>query len=107
MQLHQNRKLTVPSISQGHFSRWNQPPIDGNQIGMKAMVLLNVLATEADIANGTQGEIQDIILNEREESSAPDKEGIIQLKYPSAMILFKPDRRTRLTFAGLPPESYH
>ena len=31
-------------------------------IGMKAMVLLNV-ATEADIANGTRGEIQDIILD--------------------------------------------
>jgi len=35
-------------------------------IGMKAMVLLNV-ATEADIVNGTREEIQDIILDEREE----------------------------------------
>src|SRR6266542_73479 len=71
-------------------------------IGMKAMVLLNV-ATEADIANGTQGEIQDIILDEREEMSAPDEEGIIQLKYPPAMLLFKPDRTSKLKFPGLPP----
>ena len=70
-------------------------------IGMKAMVLLN-LATEADIANGTRGEIQDIILDEREEISAADEEGIIQLKYPPAMLLFKPDRKSTLTFPGLP-----
>ena len=46
---------------------------------MKAMVLLN-LVTEADIANGTRGEIQDIILDEREQTSEPDEEGIIHHK---------------------------
>ena len=69
------------------------------------MVLLNV-ATEADIANGTRGEIQDIILDEREELSAPDEDGIIKLKYAPVMLLFKPDRShrtTKLTFPGLPP----
>ena len=70
-------------------------------IGMKAMVLLNI-ATEADIANGTWGEIQDIILDEREEGSVADEEGIIQLKYPPAMHLFKSDRVSDLTFPGLP-----
>ena len=71
-------------------------------IGMKAMVLLNI-ATEADIANGTRGEIQDIILDEREEESAPDEEGVVRLRYPPALILFRPDRGTKLTFVGLPP----
>jgi len=71
-------------------------------IGMKAMVLLNV-ATEAEIANGTRGEIHDIILDQREDTSVPDEDGIIQLKYPPAMILFKPDRTTSLAFTGLPP----
>ena len=71
-------------------------------IGIKAMVLLN-LATEADIANGTRGEIQNIILDEREEISEPDEDGSISLKYPPAMILFKPDRGTKLIFQGLPP----
>ena len=70
-------------------------------IGMKAMVLLN-LATEADIANGTRGEIQDIILDEREWISAADEDGIIKLKYPPAMLLFKPDRPSSLNFDGLP-----
>jgi hypothetical protein len=70
-------------------------------IGMKVMVLLNV-ATEADIANGTRGKIEDIVLDNREETSMPDEEGNIHLKYPPAMILFKPDRKTTLTFAGLP-----
>jgi hypothetical protein len=46
-------------------------------IGMKVMVLLNV-ATEADIANRTRGEIKDIVL---EETSLPDEEGTIHLKY--------------------------
>ena len=71
-------------------------------IGMKAMVLLNV-AMEADIANGTRGEIQDIILDEREQTSEPDEEGIIHLKFPPAMLLFKPDRMSKLSFPGLPP----
>ena len=70
-------------------------------IRMKAMVLLNV-ATEVDIANGTRGEIQDIILDEREEPSVPDEDGIIQLKYPPAMLLLKPDRTSRLMFPGFP-----
>jgi hypothetical protein len=70
-------------------------------IEMKAMVLLNI-ATEADIANGTRGEIQDITLDEREETSVADEEGIIQLKYPPAMLLFKPDRTSKLSFLGLP-----
>ena len=70
-------------------------------IGMKAMVLLNV-ATEADIANGTRGEIQDIILDEREDLSAPDEDGAIYLKYPPAMLLFRPYKMTNLIFPGLP-----
>lgn len=71
-------------------------------IGMKAMVLLNI-ATEADIANGTRGVIQDVILDEREQPSKPDEDGAIKLKYPPVMILFKPDRDSILTFPGLPP----
>ena len=67
-------------------------------IGMKAMVLLN-LVTEADIVNGMRGEIQNIILDKSEQISGADA---IRLKYPPAMILFKPDRGTKLIFEGLP-----
>lgn len=71
-------------------------------IGMKAMVLLN-LATEADVANGTRGHIQDIVLDEREGLCVPNEDGVVELKYPPAMIIFKPDKETKLTFEGLPP----
>jgi len=70
-------------------------------IGMKAMVIVN-MATEADIANGTWGVIQDIIMDEREEESDPNEDGAIVLKYPPAMLLFRPDKKTNLTFLGLP-----
>ena len=73
-------------------------------IGIKVIVLLN-LATEANIANGIQGEIQNIILDKREEVSEADEDGTIslRLKYPPAMILFKPDGGTKLIFQALPP----
>ena len=34
---------------------------------------------------------------------ASDEDGAIQLKYPPAMLLFKPDKKTKLVFPGLPP----
>ena len=67
-------------------------------VGMKAMVVLNI-AVDADIANGTRGKIQDIILDEQEDQLTPDEDGIIKLKYPPAMLLFKPEKKTNLTFA--------
>ena len=69
---------------------------------MKAMVLLN-LAIDTDIANGMRGHIQDIILDEREGLCVPDEDGIVELKYPPVMILFMPDKKTKLTFESLPP----
>jgi ATP-dependent exoDNAse (exonuclease V) alpha subunit len=71
-------------------------------IGMKAMVLLNI-STEAEIANGTRGEIRDIILDEREGLPPLIEDGTIKLKYPPTMLLFEPDRKTKLTFPGIPP----
>ena len=93
-------KLAIAGLTDNKTGKL--PDLVQMAIGMKAMVLLN-LATEADIANGTRGEIQDIILDEREETSAIDEDGAIRLKYPPAMILFKPDKGTKLTFQGLPP----
>ena len=68
---------------------------------MKAMVLLN-LAIDTDIANGTRGHIQDIILDEREGLCVPDEDGVVELKYPPVMIRFKPDKKTKLIFDSLP-----
>ena len=71
-------------------------------IGMQAMALLNI-ATEAEVANGTHREIQDIILDEREGTLVPNEDGAIMLSYPPSMLLFRPDKPTKLTFGGLPP----
>ena len=98
--LSMDAKLAIAGLTDNKTGKL--PDLVQMAIGMKAMVLLN-LATEADIANGTRGEIQDIILDEREETSAIDEDGAIRLKYPPAMILFKPDKGTKLTFQGLPP----
>ena len=71
-------------------------------VGMKTMITLNI-STEAGIANGTRGIITDIILDPREPVTLPDDEGAIHLKYPPAMVLFKPDRGTTARFQGIDP----
>jgi len=69
-------------------------------VGMKAMVVLN-LATEADIANGTRGTITDIVLDPRENGLSVDDEGAIRLKYPPALIKFRPNKGSNINFEGL------
>ena len=93
-------KLAIAGLTDNKTGKL--PDLVQMAIGMKAMVLLN-LATEADIANGTRGKIQNIILNEREQISGADEDGSIKLKYPPAMIVFKPDKGMKLIFKGLPP----
>lgn len=70
--------------------------------GMKAMVVLN-LATEADIANGTRGVIEDIVLDPRENlANLAEDEGTVLLTYPPALVLFRPDKPSNLVFDGVP-----
>lgn len=69
-------------------------------IGMKAMVVLN-LATEADIANGTRGVIDSIVMDEREGLHPESVNGTVILQYAPVMVLFRPDRETRITFPGI------
>ena len=47
-------------------------------IGMQAMVTMNI-ATEADLANGSRGEINNIILDPREQQGSA--EGVKDLQY--------------------------
>ena len=60
-------------------------------LGMKIMVTLN-LATEADLANGSRGTIEDIVLDSREQltKNDVDQSGVVWTKYPPSMILFRP-----------------
>jgi len=70
-------------------------------VGMKVMVTLN-LATEADLANGSRGVIEDIVLDPRERLLREDvgEDGVAWLHYPPAMILFRPDHEFE-PFPGL------
>ncbi|KAF8804167.1 hypothetical protein BYT27DRAFT_7214241 [Phlegmacium glaucopus] len=70
-------------------------------VGMKVMVVLNI-ATEAEIANGTRGTVNGIVLDPREDDTMPDKEGNIHLQYPPSVIYFKPDLEPKIVFDGLP-----
>jgi ATP-dependent exoDNAse (exonuclease V) alpha subunit len=73
-------------------------------LGMKVMVTLN-LATEADLANGSWGTIEDIILDPREQLSKEDIDahGIVWTKYPLAMIVFRPFHHEFEPFPGFMP----
>jgi hypothetical protein len=69
-------------------------------VGMKAMVLLNI-ATDADLANGTRGVVEDIILDAREKK--PDAgETTVRLEFLPAVILFRPLYGQKKSFPGLP-----
>ncbi|KAJ3561239.1 hypothetical protein NP233_g10314 [Leucocoprinus birnbaumii] len=69
-------------------------------VGMKAMVVINI-ATEADMANGTRGTVEEIILDPREPPTSVGEEGKIWLKYPLALVKFRPDTKPDISFEGL------
>ena len=59
------------------------------------------MATQADLANGTWGEVVDIILDPRETVDDHDGQGRIRLHYPPVMVMFKPIHHTFQTLPGL------
>lgn len=73
-------------------------------LGMEVMVMLN-LAMEADLANGSRGVIDDIVLDPREERDdlSVDNDGCVRLRYPPAMILFHPYHYEFEAFPGFEP----
>ncbi|KAJ6580050.1 hypothetical protein DFH09DRAFT_1444451 [Mycena vulgaris] len=72
-------------------------------IGMRGMVLMN-LSTEGDLANGTRGEIVEIKFNMHEPLPLEEDAvtGSIRLKFPPAVVFFKPDKCSFPRFHGLP-----
>ncbi|KII89502.1 hypothetical protein PLICRDRAFT_175676 [Plicaturopsis crispa FD-325 SS-3] len=66
---------------------------------MKVMVTFNV-QTDLDVANGSRGEIVDIILDEGEESYTPDAPRIV-LRRPPLYILVELDRTKASALEGL------
>lgn len=71
-------------------------------VGMKAMVRVNY-AIEADVANGTRGRIESIVLDQRDTNHCTDENGNVILKYPPALIMFRPDKPTKVVFPGVAP----
>ena len=71
-------------------------------IGMKAMVTANI-ATQADLANGSRGIIADIVLDGREDVDREQAEkcGVVELRYPPALVVFEPYHHTFPRFPGL------
>ena len=69
-------------------------------VGMQVMVTLN-LSTDKDLANGTRGTIEEIVLDPQEDCIELDEDGAIHLLYPPALILFKPDVEVTYQFDGL------
>ncbi|KAF8809982.1 hypothetical protein BYT27DRAFT_7209905 [Phlegmacium glaucopus] len=69
-------------------------------VGMKAMVVLNI-ATDVELANGTRGTIEGIVLDSRERNVGPDEDGNIQLMFPPSVIFFKPETQLKIMFDGL------
>ncbi|KAF8881014.1 hypothetical protein BD779DRAFT_1445852, partial [Infundibulicybe gibba] len=69
--------------------------------GMKAMVIFNI-ASEADVANGTRGiTVEGMFMDLREEPNQRNDSGIISLRYPPALVLFRRDTPTNERFEGL------
>lgn len=74
-------------------------------VGMAVMVMSNV-ATDSDLANGQRGTIMDIVLDPRDHSTHMDEDtAITTLKYPPAMIMFKPLKETNVEIPGVPKGS--
>jgi hypothetical protein len=70
-------------------------------VGMKAMVVLNI-ATEAEVANGTRGTVEGIVLDPREADVRVEGDDSVHLRYPPPMIYFRPEGGTAISFEGIP-----
>ena len=68
-------------------------------IGMKAMVTTNI-SPENDLANGSRGIVEDIILDPKERLEVSES-NIIRLQYPPAVVLFRPLFPRDRKFPGL------
>jgi hypothetical protein len=64
-------------------------------VGMEAMVV-NDIATKADLANGTHGEVVGLALDPQEPEHHKDNMGQICLWFPPAVVIFNPSHVSSL-----------
>jgi ATP-dependent exoDNAse (exonuclease V) alpha subunit len=81
--LNMHQPVTVAGMSKKHTGKL--PGQLELVVGMKAMVTMNI-ATEADLANGTRGEIIDIVLDPMELDPRRDEETSIMEGLPDGVI---------------------
>ena len=96
--LSQQERLTVAHMKLEQTA--NLPNKVDLAVGMKTMVLQNI-ATHADLANGSRGIITDIILHP-DESAVPDAHNKVYLQHPPAAVLFFPHTGSKVQIPGLP-----
>lgn len=72
-------------------------------IGAPVMVSLNI-STDLDLANGVRGEVEDIILDEREQLIVTTETRTFHLRYPPCCVLVKLLRTKAPLLQGLPPK---
>jgi hypothetical protein len=70
-------------------------------IGAPVMVTMNIL-TDLDVANGVRGEIEDIIIDERDQQNITKNMHTIHLQYPPRYVLVKLVRTKAPALHGLP-----
>lgn len=70
-------------------------------IGAPVMVTLNI-HTDLDVANGVRGEIEGIVLDERERLMTTRETHSIHLRYPPRYVLVRLDRTKAPSLQGLP-----
>ncbi|GAW05036.1 ATP-dependent DNA helicase PIF1 [Lentinula edodes] len=93
-----NMRMNVASIKIKEIG--NLPHHVEIAVGMKAMVLLNI-ATEADLVNGTRGTITEIVLDDREPEPFTTRQGVTMLRYPPAVVYFRPNSGTAINLEGV------
>lgn len=96
--LSRQQRLTVAHLKLEQTA--NLPNKVDFAVGMKIMVLQNI-ATQADLANGSRGIITNIILDPNEHA-VPDADNKVHLQHPPAAILFLSNSNTNCHIPGLP-----
>lgn len=91
--------LAMRKSTKGKKKRKELPESVEIAVGAKVLVTQNI-ETDLDIANGTRGEIVDIVLDEREPAIDPSGD-VVNLKYPPAYILVKLNKTRLKQLRGL------
>ena len=99
-----DEKISILSKAKGSHSHMERGGLMKDMelaIGAPVMVTLNI-STDLDVANGVRGEVEAIVLDEREHDVTTDEKHIIRLRYPPRYVLVRLDRTKAPALKGLP-----